>query len=61
MTPEERIEAAMEFISRYGYIDGGHHKQWVLDQVARVLLGDEYDEWAEGEDGYVAWDTGIAP
>jgi hypothetical protein len=32
-------EAAMIFISRYGGIDGAHHKQWVLDQVARILLG----------------------
>jgi hypothetical protein len=36
---EPKEELAMEFISRYGYIDGAHHKQWVLDQVARVLLG----------------------
>ena len=32
-------EAALVYISRYGQIDGGHHKQWVLDQVARILLG----------------------
>lgn len=30
---------AMEFIARYGQIDGAHHKQWVLDQVARILRG----------------------
>lgn len=30
---------AMKFIERYGQIDGSHHKQWVLDQVARILLG----------------------
>lgn len=30
---------AMEFISRYGQIDGDHHKAWVLDQVARILKG----------------------
>lgn len=30
---------ALEFISRYSQIDGGHHKAWVLDQVARILLG----------------------
>ena len=32
-------EAALIYISMYGGIDGGHHKQWVLDQVARILLG----------------------
>lgn len=30
---------AMEFIERYGQIDGEHHKLWVLDQVARILKG----------------------
>ncbi len=29
----------MDFIGSYGQIDGGHHKQWVLDQVARILKG----------------------
>lgn len=29
----------LEFIGRYGQIDGGHHKQWVLDQAARILHG----------------------
>lgn len=28
---------AMSFISRYGQIDGDHHKTWVLDQVVRYL------------------------
>ena len=30
---------ALDFIGRLGGIDGEHHKNWVLDQVARVLLG----------------------
>lgn len=30
---------AMSFIQRYGQIDGEHHKLWVLDQVAQILLG----------------------
>lgn len=30
---------ALTFIERYGSIDGAHHKAWVLDQVARILLG----------------------
>lgn len=33
------IEFAMCFIESYGQIDGGHHKQWVIDQVARILKG----------------------
>lgn len=27
------------FIGRYGSIDGDHHKDWVLDQVARLANG----------------------
>ncbi len=32
-------DMAMHFIGEYGHIDGDHHKAWVLDQVARALLG----------------------
>lgn len=34
-----REEWALYFIGSYGQIDGGHHKTWVLDQVARILRG----------------------
>ena len=34
-----REEWAMYFIESYGQIDGGHHKNWVIDQVVRVLKG----------------------
>lgn len=67
MTDAEKIAAALEVISRYGGIDGGHHKQWVLDQAARALTGDQYEEWArqqrDGEDGpdTYEWDEGIPP
>ena len=30
---------ALYFIERYGQYDGGHHKQWTLDQIVRVLKG----------------------
>ena len=30
---------ALTYIRYYGGTDGGHHKQWVLDQVARILNG----------------------
>jgi hypothetical protein len=30
---------AMYFIERYGGIDGANHKDWVLDQVSRILKG----------------------
>jgi len=63
----ERVEAALGVIEQYGGIDGEHHKQWVADQVARVLVGERYDAWVAemcvGEDGpdTYEWDSGIAP
>lgn len=54
---------AVGIITRYGGTDCAHHKQWVLDQALRALLGEPaYREWvAEAKrDGY-EWDEGIAP
>jgi hypothetical protein len=36
---KERIKKALEYAVRYGGIDGGHHKQWVIDQMVRALTG----------------------
>ncbi len=48
-------EAALEVMWRYGQIDGGHHKAWVIDQTVRKLTGERYEEWVRdrkaGEDG----------
>lgn len=30
---------ALDWIRMYGGIDGSHHKDWVLDHVARILNG----------------------
>lgn len=32
-------DGALMFIEMYGGIDGAHHKDWVLDQIARILNG----------------------
>lgn len=69
MELEERIAAAVAQIERYGGIDGEHHKQWLLDQTLRTLLGGDYDAWFAAynayvdEDGntYSNWDIGIPP
>ena len=69
MTDKKRIEDALNLIIEYGGIDGGHHKQWVLDQLARILAED-YDAWladfrGEWDEEYgcweYEWDEGIAP
>ena len=55
----ERDEKVLNFINEWGGIDGGHHKQWVLDQLVRIVAGDGYEEWVakysagdEGPDTY---------
>ena len=65
---QDKINKAVEVILRYGGIDGGHHKQWVLDQALRTLLGDDYSKEIseyetinnQGEKEY-EWDEGIPP
>jgi hypothetical protein len=48
-------------------MDGANHKQWVIDQMVRMLTGDGYEKWVENfctEDGdpeAYEWDTGIPP
>jgi hypothetical protein len=66
-----RIRVALDTAERYGGIDGAHHKQWVISQMVRALLGSdqEYGKWLEeqkeepeDEDwGAYEWDEGIAP
>ena len=61
---------ALDCIERFGGIDGSHHKNWVLDQVARILHGtpvllyvarweggkQEYRPRVEGaSEEYLAW------
>jgi hypothetical protein len=61
------IDEALDIAHRYGGIDGGHHKMWVIDQMVRALIGNEYEAWVvkqkAGEDGpeTYEWDPGIAP
>jgi len=54
----------LDFITKWGEFDGGHHKQWVLDQLLRMILKEEYEEYISyfnRDDNYDAWDEGIAP
>ena len=67
MSEKERIKQALELIADFGDTDGGHHKQWALDQVVRILTGcpdkivasihgEEYNYTVLGEsDEYHKW------
>ena len=49
-------EWALLYIACYGGIDGGHHKQWVLDQITRILHGTSVEltlaKWSNGHQEY---------
>ncbi|RYD62175.1 MAG: hypothetical protein EOP83_15270 [Verrucomicrobiaceae bacterium] len=46
----------MYFIEQYGGFDGAHHKDWVLDQVARILKGTPVIvQQARWENGQKEW------
>lgn len=69
MTKEYTIgeSLALTCAKQYGQIDEAHHKAWVIDQMCRHILGDDYETFVasckEGEDGpeTKGWDCGIAP
>ena len=61
------VQAAIKLGLRYGNIDGGHHKMWVIDQMIRILAGESYDAiitaskvGVDGAETY-GWNIGIAP
>lgn len=62
-----KIYSALEIAAAYGGADGEHHKNWVIDQMIRILAGERYEDFVKdtcsGEDGpdTYRWDVGIAP
>jgi len=56
---EEEDLPITSFIVKYAYIDGSHHKQWIIDQVLRRILKHEYNNFIKFID--YEWDTGISP
>jgi len=62
LNPDE--QEAVKLILRFGEIDGSHHKQWVLDQVLRILFRQNYKKEMKefnSDPEYSKWDEGIAP
>lgn len=62
-----RIDDAIKLALECGQTDGAHHKMWVIDQIVRILAGDNYESLirarCDGEDGpdTYAWDVGTPP
>src|SRR5690606_16346557 len=43
----------MLWIEMYKHIDGGHHKDWLIDQIARIMKGTKVSvKLAKWEDGH---------
>lgn len=67
MSKKKQIQEALDIAIRYGGIDGAHHKDWVIDQMVRVLTGKNYaafvQQACDGEDGpeTYTWEIGIPP
>ena len=64
---QKQITKAVGIAEQYAQIDGEHHKMWVIDQMLRELLGNNYNKWLEKynydsrENDYEEWNCGIAP
>ena len=63
----QRRDAALNLAHRFGGFEKAHNKAWVIDQMVRILSGDEYEAWVTaqkaGEDGpdTYRWENGICP
>ncbi|MCK5015896.1 MAG: hypothetical protein KAS32_02400 [Candidatus Peribacteraceae bacterium] len=59
----ERIDAAVKIGVEMGGFDGSHHKDWVIDQMIRELVGDRYPQlvWDVTDGHPENWECGIAP
>lgn len=60
-----RTTKVANIATRFGGIDGAHHKQWVIDQMLRVALGKhKYEKWLtemNSDPEYGSWDHGTPP
>ena len=71
-TQGKRASAALSIANVYGGVEGETHKQWVIDQMVRALLGfdedpTDYERWINdygfGPNAEICWewDFGTAP
>jgi len=41
--------------------DGGHHKQWYLEEILKVVTTPKMYEDLKHDEKYGEWDEGVAP
>ncbi len=63
-----KIEKVRRLIHEHGYTDGGHHKQWLIDQIWQIVFpeNEDLEAWYIAHDDFTStedypWDRGIAP
>jgi len=56
------VDMIIELVTEALLTDGGHHKQWFLEQILMVARGCPNDDYREElrKQGY-EWESGIAP
>ena len=58
----KRTNEAIALAICYGQTDVSDHRLWVIDQMVRILAGDEYDQIiAYACDGCGDWKVGTPP
>ena len=56
----QKLQAIVNVIGEYGNDDGSHHKQWLLNVILYISLGeDEFIEYVESQD--YEYDFGTPP
>lgn len=59
----EKLNDIAGLILKHGGVDGAHHKQWLVDQIALITHGPYYESFVERykrEEGK-EWDKGTPP
>ena len=63
----DRVQSAIQLAFDGLMTDGGHHKQWYLEQIIQTLANEKYESLCKaaccGKDGPETydWEEGIAP
>ena len=63
MNPDDvRVQKIVDLAIEGLLTDGGHHKQWYLEQILLVARGGPFDDLrAELEAADYSWEDGISP
>lgn len=62
MEPQDKLDDIVGLIEEWQHEDGAHHKQWLINQIAKTALGENYNLWVLLQRRkYGHFDEGIAP